>query len=448
MDCFSKLPPELRIQILSQFSSTTTIFRLIRASPIMFAQYRASKATIRRHYVVNLLTGDRHEELLQDALGLLYLDLADNRPDNHVMKYIIRQWTSKALPNPLEEKDQATIAKLYKLFSHMSMFVEEYISKATALNPPQAYLCLPQISIPIRGLYYNEHSFSPKYVTLDELTSSECQFLVWAFMRFDMLCKTHGPGAALLIDKNEHSAITEKILYQLADYEHEAIYCVLEYLPKECIPALLGFVYDLPDLGFDLLRNLVLFANKTQPEDVRSWFYTIFSEWTRSTLPPPRNHRFPLLGGLSMNLDRHLDDSLRSFLVRRLSPTHYLESARFSLIPFRLRALCLQRRIFRQRAWVFLDDTRLSQKDPDHFPLIEDLYKQQTTANKLDYMFEVQERERLRLLQLCQYRREVGFKDTQNEGQEYTFRENDQASIPRLFDRSGNRDVTTFWRHI
>ncbi|KAF4436663.1 hypothetical protein FACUT_6258 [Fusarium acutatum] len=180
MGCFSKLPPELRIRIFSQFGSTSTIFRLVQASPIMCSQYRASKTTIRRHYVVNLLNGDRHEELLQDALGLLYLDLADNRPDNHVMKYIIGQRNSKALPNPFEEKDQATIAKLYKPFSSMSMFVEDYISKDTSSNPPQAYLCLPQIVDPNRGLYYKEHSFSPR----------QCHSLIGAFIKYDMFCGT------------------------------------------------------------------------------------------------------------------------------------------------------------------------------------------------------------------------------------------------------------------
>ncbi|EWY83901.1 hypothetical protein FOYG_13686 [Fusarium oxysporum NRRL 32931] len=230
MDCFSKLPPELRIRIFSQFSSTTTIFRLIQASPIMFSQYRASKTTIRRHYVVNLLNGDRYEQLLQDALGLLYLELADNRPDNHVMRYIIRQWASKALPNPFEKKDQATIDDLYKLFSHMSMFVEDFISKATSSNPPQAYLCLPQIEIPSRGLYYNQHSFCPEHVTLDELTSSECQLLAWAFIRYDMLCKIDGHKTALLLDDGEYSAITKKVLYELANYEQEAVCCVFEYI--------------------------------------------------------------------------------------------------------------------------------------------------------------------------------------------------------------------------
>lgn len=178
----------------------------------MFSQYRASKTTIRRHYVVNLLNEDRYEQLLQDALGLLYLELADNRPDNHVMRYIIRQWASKALPNPFEKKDQATIDDLYKLFSHMSMFVEDFISKATSSNPPQAYLCLLQIEIPSRGLYHNQHSFCPEHVTLDELTSSECQLLAWAFIRYDMLCKIDGHKAALLLDDGEYSAITKKVL--------------------------------------------------------------------------------------------------------------------------------------------------------------------------------------------------------------------------------------------
>ncbi|KAI1020938.1 hypothetical protein LB503_009976, partial [Fusarium chuoi] len=228
MDCFSKLPPELRIQIFSQFSSTTTIFRLMQASPAMFAQYNVSKTDIRRHYVVNLLTGDRHEDLLQDALGLLYLGPADNRPDNHVMKYIFRQWNSKALPNPFEGKHQDTIAELYKLFSSITMFVEDYISKATSSNPPQAYLCLPQIANPNRGLYYKEHSFSPRQITLDDLMSSERHFLLWAFIKYEMLCKVQGSKTASLLEYNEYSAIAKKASHELTSCENEALDCVPE----------------------------------------------------------------------------------------------------------------------------------------------------------------------------------------------------------------------------
>ncbi|KAF5725061.1 hypothetical protein FMUND_155 [Fusarium mundagurra] len=482
MDCFSKLPPELRIRIFSQFLSTSTIFRLVQASPIMFSQYKASKTTIRRHYVVNLLTGDRHEDLLQDALGLLYLDLADNRPDNHVMKHFIRQWKSKLLPNPFEEKDQATIAGLYNLFSSLSMFVEDYISKATSSNPPQAYLCLPQIDDPNRGLYYKEHSFSPRHVTLDDLTSSECHSLIRAFIRNDMFCKIQAPKVALLTDDNEYIAISEKAFEELTNCEHEAVGCVFDYvtavygalftastrcstrhasstlqdtpanpahllhpdnlcfnptlafddmkLPPQRIRLGREYVHYLSLLGFDLLRDLVRFANKAQPEDIRSWFYTIHSHWQKSPHMLFHSYRFPFFDWT--NSVNRRDGSLRSLLVQRLSA---VDSNQCSPMLWHT-----QRIIFRQRAWVFLDNTQLLQTGLDHFPAIEDLEKHR--------FMRPAERQRLRLLQLCQYRREAGIEDTQNEGQEYVFKANDEDSIPRFFDQSGNRDVTTFWQHI
>ncbi|KAF5982791.1 hypothetical protein FBULB1_4111 [Fusarium bulbicola] len=286
----------------------------------MFSQYKASKATIRRNYVINLLNGVWREGLLQDALGLLYLDLADNRPDNHVMKYIIRQWDSKALPDPFEQKDQATIAKLYQLFSSMSMFVEDYISKAASPNPPQAYLCLPQIADPNKGLYYKEHSFSPRHVTLDELTLPECHFLMWAFIKYDIIFKIQGPKAALVIDDNEQGAISKKEYEALTDCEHEALHSVLQYV----------------DAAYGALFTMGL----------------------------------------------------------------------------------------------------------GHFPTIEELAKQSTLAP------EFEERRQRRHLQLCQFRREAGIEDTPNEGREYIFSANDEDSIPRLFDPSNNREVTTFWQHI
>ncbi|KAF5546899.1 hypothetical protein FMEXI_5404 [Fusarium mexicanum] len=223
----------------------------------MFSQYKASKATIRRNYVINLLNGVRREGLLQDALGLLYLDLADNRPDNHVMKYIIRQWDSKSLPDPFEQKDQATIAKLYNLFSSMSMFVEDYISKAASPNPPQAYLCLPQIADPNKGLYYKEHSFSPRHVTLDELNLPECHFLMWAFIKYDIIFKIQGPKAALVIDNNEQSAISKKEYEALTDCEHEALHSVLHPKIYEA-----GFIPYFP-IGQD--RDIVGLATIASP---------------------------------------------------------------------------------------------------------------------------------------------------------------------------------------
>ncbi|QGI69916.1 hypothetical protein CEK26_002248 [Fusarium fujikuroi] len=243
------------------------------------------------------------------------------------MKYIIREWNSKALPNPFEEKHQGTIAKLYRLFSSISMFVEDYISKATSSNPPQAYLCLPQIANPNRGLYYKEHSFSPRHVTLDELTSSERHFILWAFLKYEMCCKVQGSKAAPLMEDNEYSAIAKKAIHELTTCEHEAIHCVIE-----------------------------------------------------------------------------------------------------------------------QRAWAFLDDTRFFKMGLNHFPTIEELDNQRSTAFGTEAIREEKERQRLRLLQLCQYRKEAGIEDTKSEEREYVFSAED--SIPRFFDPPGTRGVTTFWEYL
>ncbi|SCO58191.1 uncharacterized protein FFMR_15347 [Fusarium fujikuroi] len=204
-------------------------------------------------------------------------------------------------------------------------------------------------------------------------------------------------------------------------------------LPPQCLPAMMGYAYNLPDLGFDLLRNRVLFANKTQPEDMRSWFYTIFSYWTRSLHLLSRNYRVPLLIGLQTNYPIHQDDWPRSFLMRRLSRTYTPLSGR-------------QRQIFRQRAWAFLDDTRVFKMGLNHFPTIEELDNQRSTAFGTEAIREEKERQRLRLLQLCQYRREAGIEDTKSEEREYVFSAED--SIPRFFDPPGTRGVTTFWEYL
>ncbi|KAF5986622.1 hypothetical protein FCOIX_1436 [Fusarium coicis] len=359
----------------------------------MLSQYRVSKTTIRRQYVVNLLAGDRHEDLLQDTLGLLYLELSDKQPDNHVMKYIIRQWNSKSLPDPFEEKDQTAIAKLYKFLCSMSMFVEDYISKATSSNPPQTYLCLPQIGDPNRGLYYKEHSFSPRHVTLDDLTSSERHRLVWAFIKYDMYYKIQSPKVALLTGDNEHSAICEKAFEELTNGEREA----------------LSF------LGFDLLGDLVRFANKAQPEDIRSWFYTITSHAERSQYLSLDHYRFPFFESFWEPPFNRPDGSPSALLVQRLFVGGIWNLNQGSVL-YTLRI------IFKQRAWIFLDDTRLLQKGLGHFPAIEDLEHRPLPELGLETMHAAEERQRRRHLQLCQYRREAGTKDTQNEGQEYIFK--------------------------
>jgi hypothetical protein len=346
------------------------------------------------------------------------------------------------------------------------MFVEDYISKATSSNPPQAYLCLPRIGDPNRGLYYKEHSFSPRHVTLDDLTSSELHHLIWAFLKYDMYYKIQSPKVALLTGDNEHSAICEKAFEELTNGEREALSCVSDYftavygalftastrcstrhasstlqdtpanparllypdnlhfsplsafndmkLPSKCIRE---YAIYLAVLGFDLLGDLVRFANKAQPEDMRSWFYTIISHAERSQYLSLGHYRFPFFERFWKPPVNRRDGSPRALLVQRLFVGGIWNLKQGSVLSWYTLHI-----IFRQRAWLFLDDTRLLQKSLGHFPAIEDLEHHPLPEHGLETMHAAEERQRLRHLQLCQYRREAGTKDAQNEGQEYIFK--------------------------
>ena len=158
MDCFDRLPAELRVQILSEFASPTTIQNTIRASPAILHGYVANKEMVRCRSLSRLISGDRYNEILQDALTYLHLDAHSFDPffdiyypdmdkKNHVIDYYIQKWTARSHRDPFQDGDRSAISRLWRFFSRIVMLAEDYISKATS-GDVQVYLCLPKISNP------------------------------------------------------------------------------------------------------------------------------------------------------------------------------------------------------------------------------------------------------------------------------------------------------------
>ncbi|KAI1035927.1 hypothetical protein LB505_010461 [Fusarium chuoi] len=58
--------------------------------------------------------------------------------------------------------------------------------------------------------------------------SSERHFLLWAFIKYEMLCKVQGSKTASLMEYNEYSAISKKASHELTSCENEALDCVRE----------------------------------------------------------------------------------------------------------------------------------------------------------------------------------------------------------------------------
>ncbi|KAI8658953.1 hypothetical protein NCS55_01174100 [Fusarium keratoplasticum] len=134
MDPFNKLPSELRVQILISLRSRRSVLRLAQASPAMLHQYLMSKAYIARM----LVALDFDDDTIQDAMGIILLPSPDNR--GHYSKILRRhyaRWLENRLPNPLETRDGSLIDEVHRLQARQLLFIEDYLTKATAIFPPR-----------------------------------------------------------------------------------------------------------------------------------------------------------------------------------------------------------------------------------------------------------------------------------------------------------------------
>ncbi|WXC67220.1 hypothetical protein SNK03_012998 [Fusarium graminearum] len=113
MDPYQRLPPELRVMILSMIPSHDTTLHLISASPVMLAQYLSSQRQCFLSFLRNMAgcsSGPVFDEMLQDAIGLVYLQ--NEKLDTESRIAIAKQWKQNTLPNPFSTGDDQTIDKV------------------------------------------------------------------------------------------------------------------------------------------------------------------------------------------------------------------------------------------------------------------------------------------------------------------------------------------------
>ncbi|KAF5646154.1 hypothetical protein F52700_1844 [Fusarium sp. NRRL 52700] len=187
MDPFTRIPAELRMQIFSFLQSKATISSLIQASPIMLHQYLGYKNTITR----NLLERDFNDKMIQDAMGIiLFPSLREARRSTSLVDEHLESWQSRKLPNPLATRDAFLIDQLDQLHSLLMVFVEDYITKATAAFPPREYICLPQLSHSQRYLVFKGQKVTKRFDSC-HLTEAERRRFLKAFLQVELLSLTH-----------------------------------------------------------------------------------------------------------------------------------------------------------------------------------------------------------------------------------------------------------------
>ncbi|KAH7007513.1 hypothetical protein EDB80DRAFT_842930, partial [Ilyonectria destructans] len=404
MDPFNNLPAEIRLHICFwlRLRSKRAILPLIKASPTMLQQYITSKVYITK----TSLAFDLDDEMIQDATRIIQFPswkttiVSSKIPSSYRLL-----WTAEQLPNPFKTEDHGLITQIDKLHSRLLLFIEDYLTKATAIFPPRQYLCLPDLSSTQGHLMFKNETVCPRFDAA-HLTNQERRRLLRAFLRHELICKTNISSTY----KESELDLGPLLRYGGQKFHHselEAIGCVHEYL-KSLYGAIVAQCGDfwLPDIPEGTLsaRNTGLLYPDNLYVDAESYASDmrsrVSSSWARFGFDLVTSLiRTATSGGHGRDrLKLRFKNPPTTRWVRSYWPSyscqhsectyvnsedirHQEGSGMYQILSSRIvKRLDLQRVIYRQRAWVFLDDDRLypSSGLAPHFPTSDEMMEQST----------------------------------------------------------------------
>ncbi|KAF5610132.1 uncharacterized protein FSUBG_3364 [Fusarium subglutinans] len=366
----------------------------------MLQHYLGSKEHIQRAHLEAELPGT----LLQDALAVA------NFPSKNRLLHI-EKWSKGHLPNPFLHRDSATIDRLDRLYAQLEIYIEDYITKATSIFPPRAYMCIPNPYSNANQLQFRGNPIGIDILRVDSLTDVERNRLFRAFIRYELASKARG---------DELSGSVTSAFKNLSHGEAEGLRCVHYYMRDLC-----GGVFAhhansrLPDIpaktaaekgnlnpeGGLIFPNNIWFSPDTFLRDAfakkqvpRQLGFLGFNLMTRLLSGPRDNRGCPirLMAEIPMRLqqldwtrvpltsdifeegeyssplhDRQWDDwsEVGQALRDNGSITFAYGMQRFSVYS------ALQRKIYRQRAWAFFDraDYYPDGSVSRHFPTLRQL---------------------------------------------------------------------------
>ncbi|KZL76575.1 hypothetical protein CT0861_05703 [Colletotrichum tofieldiae] len=419
MDYFTKLPAELRVEIIMLVRSRRTILQLIQASPVMLGQYIMSKGYITRA----LLTSDLDDEMIQDAMAIIiFPSKCSTKHFATLASLHCRSWAAQQLGNPFrepsEDRNRRLIEKLNKLHGRLLFFIEDYLTKATAVFPPREYICLSGLSPVQTQLTFKGHSVSTRFDAAN-LTGPERKRLLRAFLRCQLRSVIHRDGDW------DSIGCCMKELYQyrgqqFQPFDREAILCVHTYLGAlygamfaQCSNSWLpeitpdstssdtpGMLYpdnlyvnpntyasdmgwqrkdfplasSLAGFGFDLVTTFLrsATAGRHGRDRLKQWFMDVCPARKRGITFEWTCLDYLYLGDYQVGAE---DDDYQN------CPGMYQ-----MLYPLISDSFQMHKNIYRQRAWVFFDDARfyLSHGSKPHFPTRNELEKEQSDTIGLD----------------------------------------------------------------
>ncbi|TKW48466.1 hypothetical protein CTA1_4066 [Colletotrichum tanaceti] len=407
MDPFNKLPPEIRTEIFVSTWCPRTNLHLIQASPVMLQQYTASKEYIAR----KLLDSEFDNGMMQDAMAIILFPLESAADFKTLACHHCRSWAAQQFPNPLHQpldrRNQDLISKIRKLHKVLMFYIEDYITKATAVFPPREYLCLSSPTEP--QLRFKGQAICSRFNAAN-LTCPERKRLLRAFLRYQLNSLMHRGlqtrfQEALYQHNGENFQLWDlhailcvgrylKTLYaamfaQCGDswlpevipgsdspQPHDLLYPDILYVQPSVYASDLGckgscVAQSLSNYGFDLVTVLLQSARAGQSgrDRLKKWLMDIpTGDWAW------RDTHYRKRGRESLSAVKEESQNgpgMYRMLHSRLVPEYFTITA-----------------TYQQRAWVFFDDARLyPSPSPDakpHFPTEDEAFDERYQSTRKD----------------------------------------------------------------
>ncbi|KAL2678703.1 hypothetical protein Neosp_009454 [[Neocosmospora] mangrovei] len=465
----------------------------------MLAQWIQSRKTIVRAVLINLVGGDIYGDLLHDALAIIRMPPIDSPLTESILHHV-SLWLTKGFLDPFEQNDGETLDMLYRLFSRLSVFIEDYMTKATAPFPPRAYLCLPRMKSIDGELYFRDKAIDARHIELDDLTCSERNRFLRAFVRYELLCKVYTPRLWKIIETSEYGDQVKQSHSNLHIWDYEMLHCVREYSRSVYVAIFANFTpswlpsdqtssnaefssekeflypdnfwtnpneyfcnLDLPRSGyhtasflhlrgFDILTHALVYSESKHESrrDLRKWFLTMAAERARTTEFEGLSQHHSLAQDQGPTSTSGVDLGFRGQLFQKIS-TALMREGEVSYPQVMGLNPYFQLRIFRQRAWPFFEDARFYPGTDSlcHFPSLDELAEQDRLV-KLKFPYPEGERERRRSQKWQDFfaGRETGSDfDWQDDDDKLEREVDEQILIPLLFERPFTERLIPFWRY-
>ncbi|KAI0199507.1 hypothetical protein F4808DRAFT_432672 [Astrocystis sublimbata] len=228
MDPFIKLPPELRLQILIATNHKRWILQLIRASPSMLRQYVPHKEYIYRKQFD--ISTEFDNEMLNDAVAIIrfpsqHIGLEEHDPlRSEEIDELELTWSEGFFVRPA--KEGKTHDELIRLYHKLVVFVEDYLTKATAAWPAKEYWCLPH---PGGQLMFKDRAICARF-DLAQCNSAERRRLFKAFLKFELISRyCYLNGVRPWDPRRGYHDRVEVFMSDLPEQEIEGVHCVEQY---------------------------------------------------------------------------------------------------------------------------------------------------------------------------------------------------------------------------